>query len=148
MADFLNQASDGDLVSIETVSDRASGEQNYRPPVARIDRAAMVKLALALARVGGTRNGFNTEALKAGPASGAPVYTLLGWAGAGEGNGQEAALGVDGVGNAPDLSGTPRRNLHTSSDRSRPAPPARHPARSRILFSSRPVQSPRRWITT
>ena len=70
----------------------------------------MVALAAAVARVGGTRNAFNTAALADGPAGGAPVYSLVGWAGAGEGNGAEAALGVDGAGDTPDLSGVWRRN--------------------------------------
>ena len=38
------------------------------------------------------------------------MYSLVGWAGAGEGNGAEAALGVDGAGDTPDLSGVWRRD--------------------------------------
>jgi hypothetical protein len=110
MADFLNQVPNGDLVEIQTVSDRAAGEDSYRRPIGFVDRDPMVKLAVAVARVGGTRNGFNRTAVADGPASGAPVYTLEGWAGAGEGNGAEAALGVGGTGDRPDLSGTLRRN--------------------------------------
>lgn len=111
MADFLNHIPAGDLVRVETKSNRGSPvEERYRPPVGLIDRATMVKLAAAVAGVGGSRNAFNTEALASGPANGAPVYSLVGWAGAGEGNGEEAALGVDGTGDAPDLSGVLRRD--------------------------------------
>ena len=110
MANWLNGIPTLDLVSIETVSGRAPGKQMYRPPVGDPDRASMVALAAAVARVGGTRNAFNTVALADGPAGGAPVYSLVGWAGAGEGNGAEAALGVDGAGDTPDLSGVWRRN--------------------------------------
>ena len=110
MAKWLNGIPTFDLVSIETVSDRAQGKQTYRPPVGEPDRASMVALAAAVARVGGTRNAFNTAALADGPADGAPVYSLVGWAGAGEGNGAEAALGVDGTGQTPDLTGVWRRD--------------------------------------
>jgi hypothetical protein len=110
MANYLNGIPTWDLVSIETVSDRAQAQLTYRPPVDEPDRASMVALAAAIARVGGTRNAFNAVALANGPADGAPVYSLVGWAGAGEGNGTEAALGVDGAGDRPDLSGVWRRD--------------------------------------
>ena len=111
MATFLNRIPAGDLVRIETKSNRGSPvAARYRPPVGLVDRAAMVRLAAAVAGVGGTRNAFNHEALSFGPADGAPVYSLIGWAGAGEGNGGEAALGIDSTGETPDLSTVLRRD--------------------------------------
>jgi hypothetical protein len=111
MAGFLDRIPAGDLVRIETESNRGSPvEERFRPPVGLISPSAMKLLAAAVAGVGGTRNGFNTEALASGPADGAPVYSMMGWAGAGEGNGAEAALQVDGTGDTPDLSGVLRRD--------------------------------------
>jgi hypothetical protein len=110
MAQYLDKIPDGDLVTINTVSNRIAGEATFRPPIGLVDRDSMDLLDAAVARVGGTRNGFNLEVRKAGPASGAPVYTLVGWAGAGQGNGDEAALGVDGTGDSPQLQGMLRRD--------------------------------------
>lgn len=110
MTAFLNQIVAGDLVGIETVSN-PDADKSYRAPVGAIDRDAIVKLAAAVAKVGGTRNAFNSVARKSGPDSGVPVYSLLGWKGAAEGDGEEAAIGIDGAGQAPHLSGVLRRDL-------------------------------------
>lgn len=99
----------GDLITIQVVSNRERGESRYPAPVGPIDKASMVKLADAVADAGGTRNAFNRTALQTGaPASGGATYTLVGWAGAGEGAGAEAAAGLDGAGDAPLLSGVLR----------------------------------------
>lgn len=111
MTGFLGGIPAGDLVRIETESNRGSPvEAGFRPPVGLISVSAMKLLAAAVAGVGGTRNAFNTEALASGPVDGAPVYSLIGWAGAGEGNGAEAALNVDGAGDTPGLTGVLRRD--------------------------------------
>jgi hypothetical protein len=110
MADFLDRIPRGDLVGIQTYSKRVAGEKNYPPPIGLVDRAAMARLADEIANVGGTRNGFNSAAVKAGPEDGAPVYSLVGWGGAGEGRGAEAAIRVDGAGDSPYLNGVLRRD--------------------------------------
>jgi hypothetical protein len=107
----------GDLITIQVVSNRERGESRYPAPVGPIDKASMVKLADAVADAGGTRNAFNRTALQAGaPASGGATYTLVGWAGAGEGNGAETGAGLDGAGDAPLLSGVLRPD-HSSQFR-------------------------------
>lgn len=109
MADALNAVPNGDLVTIEVASNRRSGEATYLPPVDKVSKAAMSRLADAVARIGGTRDAFNRTALLGGaPDSGGAVYTLLGWAGADEGAGVEAAAGVYGAGDAPVISGVLR----------------------------------------
>jgi hypothetical protein len=103
----------GDLVTIEAVSNRRPGEQAYPPPLGAVSKATMGKLTDEIAKLGGTRNAFNRAATVAGvPASGGAVYTLVGWAGAKEGEGAEVAAGVDGNGDVPLLSGVlrPDRN--------------------------------------
>ncbi len=109
MADALNAVPKGDLVTIQVASNRISGESSYPPPVGKVGKAAMSRLADAVAKVGGTPNAFNRTALLSGaPASGGAVYTLLGWAGAEPGEGVEAAAGVDGAGDAPVITGVLR----------------------------------------
>jgi hypothetical protein len=110
MGAFVDAIPAGVLVKIETVTNRIPGEQGYRRPIGNIDPETMKNLAIIVDRVGGTRNGFNRAAVETGPDSGAPVYALLGWGQAGEGDGAEASLGVDGVGDDPILSGTLRRD--------------------------------------
>jgi hypothetical protein len=69
----------------------------------------MTALSRTIAGFGGTRNAFNSIARTTGPAaSGGSTYTLVGWKGAEEGEGAEAAAGVDGAGDAPALSGVLR----------------------------------------
>ena len=55
--------------------------------------------------MGGTRNGFNRIARKpGGQAGGGLTYALVGWKGAGEGEGKETAAGVDGAPEAPSMN--------------------------------------------
>jgi hypothetical protein len=79
----------GDLVMINSASD---GAQQLIGPQATGDVAK--RLAESVAAVGGTRHRFNTAAATAGQ-----NYTLLGWGGAREGDGEEA------VGQNPVVSG-------------------------------------------
>jgi hypothetical protein len=105
MADDLNAVASDDVVTIQTVGSRRAGETSYPAPIGAVDKATMKKLALAVARVGGTRDAFNRAALVQGkPASGGAVYSLAGWVGAPEGEGAEVGAGVDGAGDAPMLS--------------------------------------------
>ena len=114
MADALDAVPGGYIVSIEAVSNRRSGETNYPPPVGAVSTAAMKRLAQSVADAGGTRNGFNHAATVAGvPASGGDVYVMVGWHGAGEGNGEESAAGVDASGDVPELSGVLRPDLNS-----------------------------------
>jgi hypothetical protein len=95
MADDLNAVSSEDVVIIQAVSTRRGGEDSYRAPVGPVDKATMTKLALAVARVGGTRDAFNRTTFVQGvPDSGGATYLLVGWAGAREGEGEEAAAGA------------------------------------------------------
>jgi hypothetical protein len=94
MATDLNAVASEDVVIIQTVSSRRDGEEGYRPLVGPVDKATMTRLALAVARVGGTRDAFNRTTFVSGvPDSGGATYILVGWAGAREGEGAEAAAG-------------------------------------------------------
>jgi hypothetical protein len=111
MTALLNSAPSGSVISVQAVSTLDGG--TYRPPVGGVARQAMVDLASAIAAAGGTRNAFNRAAVTRGaPASNGHVYNLVGWAGAGEAEGVEAAAGVDAGGDAPSISATlrPGRN--------------------------------------
>lgn len=115
MASDLRAASvdnPGAVVLIQTVSNPYNDE--YLPPVSpTVDKDSMVLLADAVAAAGGTRNAFNRAVTVRGTAaSHGHVYQLVGWLGAGEGQGVEAAAGVDGAGDAPVISGAlrPGRN--------------------------------------
>ena len=105
MQSYLGAIPSGDLVEIQTLSHPSpAGSTSAAPVSSAVLRGTMEDLAVAVAALGGTRNGFNREALKGGPAGGEPVYSLIGWPGAGEGHGIEAAAGVGGVGGAPHLA--------------------------------------------
>ncbi len=113
MAAFLDAVEADDVVTIRVQADRdPQTEATYAAPVGKVDGAAMAKLAVSVARVGGTRNGFNVAALTRGQyqpvSTNGHVYGLVGWGGAGEGNGAEMAAGVDGAGPVPVLSGVLR----------------------------------------
>ena len=104
MQSYLGAVPSGDLVEIQTLSHSTpAGYTSAAPVSGGVWRGTMGDLAVAVAAVGGTRNGFNREALKGGPAGGEPVYSLIGWPGAGEGNGIEAAAGVGGLDDTPNL---------------------------------------------
>jgi hypothetical protein len=117
MADDLNDVRDDRLVTIRSVSNRVKGQSLYVAPVGKIDKATMAKLARAVARLGGTRNAFNTTALQQGSrASGGLTYSLVGWSAAGEGVGAESASGMHGApsGTPANLSGTLRPDRQSS----------------------------------
>ncbi len=114
MSTFITGIPTGDPVSIRSFSNASEG--SGRLPLLRVgavDTSSMGNLAGAVAGLGGSRNGINTVMFPEGPSSGTPMYALMGWAGAGEGNGQEVSLGVDGAEDRaalPELSGVLRRD--------------------------------------
>ena len=120
MADDLNKLHGNELVTIQSVSHRVAGQSRYLAPIAPVPVAnggigmdTMVKLANAVASLGATHNAFNLTALAQGAqATGGLTYTLVGWAGAGEGKGVESASGSHGASadSPATLSGTLRPN--------------------------------------
>jgi hypothetical protein len=114
MAEELDAIPPGDLVTVESFSSRSADGAYPRPVWDHLTRSNMEKLALAIAHVGGTRNGFNRAAgmVPAAESRGA-VYTLVGWAGAGEGEGAESAAGVNGVGDTARLDLVLRPDHHS-----------------------------------
>jgi hypothetical protein len=109
MAAALENAPFEAVVRINSVSGRLPGVDGYRAPLTPVSAAVAQRLAKAVALVGGTRNAFNKIALQNGSlASGGLTYALVGWQGAGEGHGAEAAAGVFGAGDAASLAGTLR----------------------------------------
>jgi serine-type D-Ala-D-Ala carboxypeptidase/endopeptidase (penicillin-binding protein 4) len=123
MADDLNKLHGDELVTILSVSHRLAGQSRYLAPIAQvavanggIGKDTMVKLANAVAGVGGTHNAFNLTALAQGAqATRGLTYALVGWAGAGEGHGTESASGMHGApaDNPAELSGTLRPDRQT-----------------------------------
>jgi hypothetical protein len=85
-ARLMTKALDGvlsrDVVTIESVSNRSSAGV-YAAPVSRIDGPEVKQLAVAVAGVGATRNGFN-RAVGVAPAAASRglVYSMAGWGGA------------------------------------------------------------------
>jgi hypothetical protein len=112
MSGYLASASTGQLIEIQTLSQASATGDTSPAPVGNVSRVDLDGLAGAVASVGGTRNGFNREALKVGPAGGEPLYSLIGWPDAGAGHGIEAAADVDGVSSKPHLEVLLRRD-HT-----------------------------------
>jgi len=114
MTQYLNAIPAGRLVRIGIQSRLAPGSLEFLPAVATGARGPekddMDRLTDAVAKIGGTRNGFNRAAIQYGAPGGQQAYSLIGWAGAGEANGAEAAKNVDGVGPNPILSATLRRD--------------------------------------
>ena len=108
---YLAGVPNGDLIEIQTLGLQPTATGVAPAPIGTaVTRGTMDSLASAVASVGGTRNGFNREALKQGPVGGAPVYSLIGWTGAGAGHGVEAAAGVGGADDSPDLEVLLRRD--------------------------------------
>jgi hypothetical protein len=71
-----------------------------------VSQALYDRLVTAVTSIGGTRNGFNRTAQTRGSiASAGQTYVLVGWKGAKEGEGAEAAAGVFGQGDVPNLVG-------------------------------------------
>ena len=125
MLDDLNKTSGSDrLVTITTFSSQPTGQSRFLAPIAPlptssggIAKATMNALADAVARLGGTHNAFNLTALaQGGQPTGGLTYALVGWAGAGEGNGIESASGLHGASadSPATLSGTLRPNSQSS----------------------------------
>lgn len=113
MAITLEQAPFVSVVKINAVSERLPGESSYRPPVAAPHSTSFGRLAKAVASVGGSRNAFNRIAFAPGAlSSGGLTYALVGWQGAGERDGAEAAPGVFGAVDAT-LIGTLRPELQS-----------------------------------
>jgi hypothetical protein len=107
MGSYLIAAPAGYLVRIEPT--RTIGDLS-RPLIGAIQTDTASNLAIIVAAAGGTRNGFNTAAFSPAPNDDPSQYALMGWKGAGEGNGEEAALGVDGITDASTFSGILRRD--------------------------------------
>jgi hypothetical protein len=109
MGAHVDAIPEGALVRIEPMR---TAKDVSRPLVGAIDRDTAVNLAAIVTGAGGTRHGFNTAVFAAAPASRpfALTYALMGWARAGEGNGEEVAVGVDGAEEASDHSGVLRRD--------------------------------------
>ena len=109
--EFVKQ---NDVVTIQAAADMKPGEQAYPAAIGNISMENMKTLARAVMNVGGTRSALNASATKPAPAaptdSHGASYVLVGWEGAGEGNGAEAAAWVDNAGGAPALSGVLRPN--------------------------------------
>jgi hypothetical protein len=106
MGSYIIAAPAGELVRIEptrTINDLT------RPLIGAIQTDTASNLAVIVAAVGGTKNGFNTAAFYPAP-DGSQQYALMGWKGAGEGNGEEVALGVDRITDASSFSGILRRD--------------------------------------
>jgi hypothetical protein len=105
----LELVQQNDVVTIQAAADIKPGEQSYAAPIGNISKENMKTLARAVMNVGGTRSALNAAAQ--GPPtseSHGASYILVGWEGAGEGNGAEAASWVDNAGGAPALSGVLR----------------------------------------
>jgi hypothetical protein len=82
MKDFLGtKVGAGDLVFVDAVN-----QPNEAPLSTSSDPAALRDLASAIASVGGTRHLFNSSGVVANS-----KYSLVGWGGAGEGNGEETS---------------------------------------------------------
>lgn len=106
--DFKGPQPPGALITIRAVSNAQSGPA-WIPPIGAIDRAALRQISDLVVDAGGTRDGFNSIALKGGetPSRGR-TYTLVGWKGAGEDAGAEVAAGTNGASAAPVIKGVLR----------------------------------------
>jgi hypothetical protein len=95
-----------DVVRLVSASDRTADEGTFPPSLGKVSQALYDKLVTAVTSIGGTRNGFNRTAQTRGSVgSDGQTYVLVGWAGAKEGEGAEAAAGVFGQGDVPHLVG-------------------------------------------
>jgi len=109
MANDLQFLGPDTVVKIQAVTNQAEGEPGTRAPVGPITGDAMAQLAAQVADSGGTLDAFNRAAVATGaPAAGGQGYVLLGWKGAGQGHGIEAASGLDGAPVATTISGVLR----------------------------------------
>jgi hypothetical protein len=95
-----------DVVRLISDSDRTVTEGTFPPSLGKVGQALYDKLVKAVESIGGTRNGFNRTAQTRGSIeSNGQTYVLVGWKGAKEGEGAEAAAGVFGQGDVPHLIG-------------------------------------------
>jgi hypothetical protein len=114
------------VVTVRALSTRDQDTGQYLPPIGSgVSRETMRRLADTVASVGGTRQTFNSVALTTPPQTCASwtfrpcmSYALVGWNRAGEGAGAEAAVGIDGTGDSPVLTGVLRAGRRS---RMRPA---------------------------
>jgi hypothetical protein len=104
------QQTPGTVITIQAVS-TPKPDGTYLPPVGAIDRSLLRQVAAVVADAGGSRDGFNSVARMSGSAaSRGATYTLVGWKGAGEAAGAEAAARANGATAAPVLTGVLRPN--------------------------------------
>ena len=95
-----------EVVRLVSDSDRTVTEETFPPSLGKVSQALYDKLVAAVTSIGGTRNGFNRTAQTRGPIeSNGQTYVLVGWKGAKEGEGTEAAANVFGQGAVPHLVG-------------------------------------------
>ena len=115
LATDLSKVAPGDTAVLLSVGLRAAGQDTYPAHIGTaVDESAMANLALQIRSVGGSPDAFNRAALARGPAAGmGTTYALVGWKGAVEGEGAEAAIGVDGAGAAPIVSGVWQPDLQS-----------------------------------
>jgi len=95
-----------DVVRLISDSNRTVTESTFPPSLGPVSQALYDKLVTAVTSIGGTRNGFNRTAQTRGSIeSNGQTYVLVGWKGAKEGEGAEAAADVFGQGDVPHLVG-------------------------------------------
>jgi hypothetical protein len=111
MIKVIEGAPAGDVVQVVADSQRLASETTYPPSLLPVKQSTYQRLLKAIVSIGGTRNGFNKTAMVRGSlASSGQTYALVGWKGAKEGEGAEAAANVYGQSSAPRLVGELRPN--------------------------------------
>jgi hypothetical protein len=111
MIKMIEGAPAGDIVQVVADSLRMANESTFPPSLLPVTQATYQRLVKAIVSIGGTRNAFNKTAFTRGSlASGGQIYALVGWKGAKEGEGAEAAANVFGQSGAPRLIGELRPN--------------------------------------
>lgn len=111
MIKMIEGAPAGDVVQVVADSQRLASETTYPPSLLPVKQPIYQRLLKAIVSIGGTRNGFNKTATTRGSlASNGQTYALVGWKGAKEGEGAEAAANVFGQSSAPRLIGELRPN--------------------------------------
>jgi hypothetical protein len=111
LAKRIEGAPVGYVVQLIADSNRVAGEESYPPSLGQVSQGAYRRLLNAVVSIGGTRNAFNRTAMTRGSlASSGQTYELVGWKGAKEGEGAEAAANVFGQGAVPRLIGELRPN--------------------------------------
>ncbi|MBS1882423.1 MAG: hypothetical protein JSS97_05645 [Actinobacteria bacterium] len=109
LAQKIESTPAGDVVQLVADSNRTVSETTYPSSLGPLSQAVYNRLVKAVTSIGGTRNGFNRTAYTRGSlASSGQTYALVGWKGAKEGEGAEAAANVFGQTDAPRLIGVLR----------------------------------------